>query len=251
MKIIDFTSYDESIIRAFDAINAKDVISRQSAILIKPNLVNDSPHPVTTHPECCEAVIKYIKEHSKAEIVIAEGTGDSILETDEVFEKLGYCKLAEKLDVPLIDLNYEPLKKFTNNSCNVFPEIYLPEIAFSHFIISVPVLKAHSLAIFTGTLKNMMGFAPPKYYSGNYGSWKKAVFHRKMHQSIVDLNKYRTPDLTVMDASVGLADFHLGGPECSPPVRKIIAGFDPVELDREAAALLNINWRDVPHLNPE
>jgi len=248
MKIVNFISYQESVSEAFDALNVKDIIAEQSAILIKPNLVNDSPFPVTTSPECCGAIIEYIREISAAELVIAEGTGDSDLETTEVFERLGYGELAEKFGVPLIDLNYEPLKKLKNDCCPVFPEMYLPEIAFTHYIISVPVLKAHSLSIITGTLKNMMGFAPPKYYSGQYGIWKKAVFHKSMQQSIIDLNKYRTPDLTLLDASVGLAEFHLGGAECSPPVGKIIAGFGPVEVDREAAKLLGFDWQNIPHL---
>ncbi len=248
MKIVNFTSYRKSISEAFDALDVKDVVANQSAILIKPNLVNDSPHPVTTSPECCDAIIEYLHKITDAEIVIAEGTGDSDLETPEVFENLGYCELADKYGVPLIDLNYEPLKKLENESCPVFPEMYLPEIAFTHYIISVPVIKAHSLSIITGTLKNMMGFAPPKYYSGHYGTWKKAVFHKSMQQSVIDLNKYRTPDLTLMDASVGLAEFHLGGAECSPPVGKIIAGFDPVEVDRKSAELLGFDWRGIPHL---
>jgi hypothetical protein len=48
--------------------------------------------------------------------------------------------------------------------------------------------------------------APPKHYSGRYGLWKKAVFHHHLDQAIVDLTAYRTPDFTVMDATIGLAD---------------------------------------------
>ena len=55
----------------------------------------------------------------------------------------------------------------------------------------------------------LRGLAPPRHYSGRFGSWKKAVFHGDMQQSITDLVAYRRPDLTVMDASVGLADYHL------------------------------------------
>lgn len=71
--------------------------------------------------------------------------------------------------------------------------------AMESFLISVPVLKAHSLAGVTGTLKNMTGLARPKHYSGRYGSWKKAVFHGNMQQSIIDLNRYRTPDLPLIE----------------------------------------------------
>jgi uncharacterized protein (DUF362 family) len=127
--------------------------------------------------------------------------------------------------------------------------MYLPEIAFSHFIISLPVLKAHSLADITGTLKNMMGFAPPAHYGSTSGGWKKARFHNDMQQSILDLNAYRTPDLTLLDASVGMAEFHLGGRHCNPPRQKLIAGRDPVSVDRLAASLLDIDWKSIGHLN--
>lgn len=248
LATIDFCSYNESVAAAFDEIDAGNTLAKQSAILIKPNLINSSPPPVTTPVACCEAVIEYIRSYSKATIVIAEGCGDAILETDEIFDMLGYRDLAIRQAVDLVDLNTSPLNKFENRNCSVFPEIYLPEVAFSHFIISLPVLKAHSLSVITGTLKNMIGFAPPKFYSGRLGGWKKSVFHQNLQQSIIDLNSYRSPDLSLMDASVGLAEFHLGGSHCSPPVKKIIAGFSPLEVDRQAAKLLGLDWKRIPHL---
>jgi uncharacterized protein (DUF362 family) len=242
------TGYEKSIHHALNKLNVKSVIAGQKAIMIKPNLVNGSPYPVTTPPECCEAIVTYIRSISNIPVVIAEGTGDASLETDDVFQMLGYTNLSKKINVPLLDLNHAPLKHLKNNNCNVFKEMYLPECVFEHFLISVPVLKAHSLSKLTGTLKNMMGLAPPKYYSGKYGVWKKAVFHNKMHDSIMDLNQYRTPDLTVMDAGIGLPEYHLGGRECHPPIKKILAGYDPLLLDRTAAGLLDMDWHTIKHL---
>ena len=251
LATVDFTSYHESVPTAFEKIDAGKTLAKQSAILIKPNLINATPHPVTTSAACCEAVIKYIRSCSSASIVIAEGCGDASLETDNIFNLLGYKDLAEKYDIPLVDLNGASLKKLENKNLEIFPEIYLPQIAFTHFIISLPVLKAHSIAAITGTLKNMIGFAPPKYYSGNFGGWKKSVFHKNMHQAIVDLNRYRQPDLSLIDASIGLADFHLGGRHCSPPTKKIVAGSNPVKVDRRAAQLLGLDWKHIPHLLQE
>lgn len=245
---VDFQSYENSIPNALDAIAAHEQIARQSKILIKPNLINSSPHPITTAPATCEAIIKYIRRHCSAEIVIAEGCGDVNLDTDEVFRRLGYVELAEQYGIPLIDLNHAELQTVQNPDCPVFPEMHLPEIAFTHYIISVPVLKVHSLAGVTGTLKNMMGFAPPKYYSGKYGIWKKAVFHGQIQESIIDLNTYIAPHLSIMDCSIGMAEFHMGGPHCDPPVNKIIAGYNPWEVDKEAAAMLGVNWRDIKHI---
>ncbi len=248
---VDFSSFSDSVPEALDRIGAGDVLSRQSAILIKPNLVNASPHPVTTAPECCKAVIEYVQSCSKADIVIAEGCGDSSKETDEIFDLLGYRELSDQCKVPLIDLNHAPLRKVKNRRCSVFPEMHLPEMAFTHFIISVPVLKAHSLAEMTGTLKNMVGFAPPEYYSGKYGVWKKALFHGDMQQAIIDLNRHRCPDLTLMDGSIGLPEYHLGGAKCDPPVAKLLAGFDPLAVDRMGAGFLGFDWKKISHLCPE
>ena len=251
LATVKFGSYYESVASVLDKIGAKDVLTKQSAILIKPNLTNASRHPVTTPAECCESVVDYVRSCSKASIVIAEGAGDPSLETDQIFDLLGYRKMADRHRIPLVDLNTSVVKKLESPDCSVFPEMYLPEIAFTHFIISIPVLKAHSLATITGTLKNMMGFVPPKYYCGQFGVWKKAAFHRNMHQAITDLNRYRSPDLSLIDASIGLAEYHLGGRHCNPPVGKILAGFNPLEVDRTAATLLKLDWKSIPHLASE
>ena len=231
-----------------DQIGASAILRRQDAIVIKPNLINTDPHPVTTPPACCEALIDYIRACSAAEIVIAEGCGDADCETPEVFTALGYEALAARAGVRLVDLNTAPLRRVANAACERFPEMQLPEIVFSHYLISVPVLKAHSLADITGTCKNLMGLLPPQHYGGHPGSWKKALFHHRLHQSIQELISHRAPDLSLMDATVGLASYHLGGPPCAPPVNRLLAGFDPLALDRQAAALLGMDWQTITHL---
>ncbi len=251
MASVVFRSYAASVPEVLEKIGASAVLQRQSGIVIKPNLINTDPHPVTTPSACCEALIEYIRAFSSAEIVIAEGCGDAVCETPEVFRALGYDRLAERTGVRLVDLNTAPLQRVRNTGCENFPEMLLPEIVFSHYLISVPVLKAHSLAEMTGTCKNMMGILPPEHYGGHPGSWKKARFHRRLHASIRELISYRPPDLSLMDATIGLAHYHLGGPPCKPPVNRLLAGFDPLALDRQAARLLGLDWRQVPHLADE
>lgn len=246
LAVIEHTTYTESVREAFLAVDGPAAVAGFDRLLLKPNLVNTSPFPVTTHPDFVAAVIEAITAHTDADIVIAEGCGSASHETGEIFNRLGYARLAERYGVDLLDLNHAPLVTKTNPECTVFPEMHLPEAAFTHGIVSLPVLKAHSLADVTGTLKNMMGFPPPKHYQG--GGWKKASFHARMHASIRDLNSYITPHLTIMDATVGLADYHLGGAECDPHLGKILAGTDALELDRKACELLGIDWRTVGHL---
>jgi len=247
---IIFETYEKSVPEILDSIDAASTLRNQKKVLIKPNLINISQPPITTSVSCCRAIALYVQKHSSAEVIIAEGCGEPDYETDHVFDTLGYADLALELDVQLVDLNFCETTLLKNESCTVFPEFYMPKIALDSFIISVPVLKAHSLAQITGSMKNMMGFVVPEHYQKG-GHWKKAAFHARMQESILDLNRYRTPDLTLMDATVGMAEYHLGGAHCNPPVNKLIAGYDSQEVDRIAADLLDFDWHEIGHLAHE
>ena len=244
-----FTRFQDSVSRVLDDLDFATVGGTKTKILIKPNCINSSPPPVTTPVECCEAIIRYIREVGlDAEIAVAEGCGDSGRETFEVFCDLGYDRLPRDYGVELVDLNTEPLVTLSRDDCRVLPEIYLPEILFDHYVISVPVLKAHTLARLTGTLKNMMGAAPPRHYGGHGGGWKKAFFHNHMQDAIIELNRYRMADLSIVDGSVGLAQSHLGGPTCDPPVNRIIGGYDAVRVDQACAEFLGLRVEDIAHI---
>lgn len=244
---IKFMSYAESVPAALDAAGAGEVLARQERIMIKPNLVSASPPPVTTPAAFVEAIVIYVRDNSDAEIVIAEGTGDAMRETPDIFKALGYAKLADKYGLELVDLNTAGTTVSKCKGCRIYPEMRLPAVAFESFIISAPVLKAHLFCKLTGTMKNMMGFLPPEHYGGG-GGWKKSSFHDRLDGKIADLCRHRMPDLTVMDASLGLPRSHLSGPCCDPPVNRILAGFDALELDRTAAGLLGLDWRSIGHL---
>lgn len=247
VAVIDFTECKASVLEALLAADGPSVIAGFDAILLKPNLVTAQPFPITTSPNFTAATIEAIREHTDAPIVVAEGCGSATQETDEIFAALGYVDMAAEYGVELLDLNHAPLVQKSNPDCSVFPEIWLPEVAFTHCIVSLPVLKAHSLATITGTLKNMMGFPPPAHYQVG-GSRKKSAFHGRMHGAIKDLNRYVTPHFTLMDASVGMADYHLGGATCQPPIGKVLAGVDGLEIDRMGAELLGIDWQQVGYL---
>lgn len=242
-----FHSYEETIPLLFRAIGAPEVLARQTRILIKPNLVNNSPPPVTLPVAACAALVRACRDWSTAEIVIAEGTGDRFLTTSEVFRIHGYDRLAEAECIELVDLNEADLVELSDNRCRVFPTFMIPRLVIESFVISAAVLKAHSLATVTLSMKNMIGVAPPAYYQCG-GHWKKSAFHRQMQAAVFELNRYRKPDLAFIDASIGLADHHLGGPVCDPPVNRLVAGFDPVAVDATGARLLGIPWRQVGHI---
>lgn len=217
-------------------------------VLIKPNLVADQPPPVTTPVDLVCEIVRYVQaRRPQVEIIVADGCGSLKYETAHVFHAMGYDAMAEACGIPLLDLNTAPCRHLSNPRCRRWPEFYLPEIVLDSFLISVPVLKAHSMAGVTLTMKNMMGAAPPAHYRQN-GHWQKASFHEGIQEAIFDLNRYRTPDFTVLDATVGMAEAHLWGALCSPPKNCLAAGFDPVAMDAYGAGLLGVRWQEIGHI---
>lgn len=217
-------------------------------IVLKPNLVEAAPPPITTPVALVAALADYLRRvHPAAEIIVAEGCGSKNYDTEHCFATLGYTRMAAARGIELLDLNHAPLTRLARPGCRRWPEMDLPSLLFDAFLISLPVLKAHTLAKVTLTMKNMMGAAPPSRHQQG-GHWKKAAFHRGIQAAVADLNRYRCPDFTLLDATIGLSQSHLGGPVCDPPPGLLAAAHDPVAIDAFGAGLLGRDWREIGHI---
>ena len=239
---VKFVDYRTSIARALELAGAGDHLPKHGLIIIKPNLTNSSPPPVTTSVEAAEAVYHYCKAHTKAEIVIGEGCGSGI--TSDVFAALGYTDMATKYGLELIDFNEAETTILRNDNALQLKQFHLPRIAQNAFIISLPVLKDHSFTKTTIAMKNMFGIAPGKFYAG---SWNKAKLHSpSTDKSVVDICSYKKPDLSVVDASIALKGMHLSGKQKN--IGLILAGLDPVAVDTVGSKLLGHNPKKLPYL---
>ncbi len=250
-----YRGWQESLFPLFDRAGLVDELAlcrdgtdRPDRVIIKLNLVEALAPPITTPVEPVEALVDYISgKVPDLDIIIGEGCGSLAYDTFHCFDELGYTEMAARKGVELLDLNKEECRTLKNPNCRRWPEMVLPEILFDSFLLSVPVLKAHSLSSVTLTMKNMMGVAPPAHYQQG-GGWKKASFHNGIQEAVLDLNRYRTPDFTVLEATVGMAEAHLWGSTCSPPVNTLAAGWDPVAIDAYGAVLLKKRWQDIAHI---
>jgi uncharacterized protein (DUF362 family) len=239
---VKFTDYRISITRALDLLGAGAALPQKGLIIIKPNLTNSSPPPVTTSVEAADAVYQYCKSHTDTEIAIGEGCGSG--RTPEVFSALGYTEMAGKYGLELIDFNESETIILQNDNALQLKLFHMPRAAQQAFIISLPVLKDHSFTKTTIAMKNMFGIAPGKFYAG---SWNKAKLHSpSTDKSVVDICSYKKPDLSVVDASVALKGMHLAGKHKN--IGMILAGFDPVAVDTVGSELLGHNPKKLPYL---
>ncbi len=243
-----FTCWETSVAELLEATGLEERLRDAPLLIVKPNLVEPQAPPVTTPVELVEAIISWCRTAAPhLEIVVAEGCGSLRHDTHQVFETLGYLAMARRQGVTLIDLNTAETVDLRNPACRRWPEMHLPALLFKGFLLSVPVLKAHSLAGVTLTMKNMMGAPPPVHYQQG-GGWKKASFHQNIQEAVFDLNRYRAPDFTVLDATVGMSEAHLWGPHCEPPPNRLVAGADPVAVDAYGCRLLDRDWRRIGHI---
>ncbi len=240
---VKFVDYQSSITKALDLIEAGTRLPKQGLIIIKPNLTNSSPPPVTTDVAAVEAVYNYCKKHTNVQIAIGDGCGSG--RTPDVFAALGYTELADKYSIELIDFNEAETVTVENKNAFQLKKFYMPKIVPDAFIISLPVLKDHSFTKTTIAMKNMFGIAPGKFYRG---SWNKSKLHSpSTDKSAVDICMYKKPDLSVVDASVALTGMHLAGKH--KKIKLILAGFDPVAVDAVGSELLGHNPKDLEYLN--
>ena len=229
---VPFTGYEQSISKALDLIGAGERLPQDSLIILKPNLTNSSPPPVTTSVQAVEAVYRYCRAHTKAQVIIGEGAGSG--RTHDVYAALGYTEFAKREGIRLVDFNDAETVELENPDALQLRKFHLPRIAQGAFIISIPVLKDHSFTKTTIAMKNMFGLAPAKHYAGG---WNKAKLHSpSTDDSVVDVCLYKAPDLSVVDASVALTGGHLAGKK--KHVNLILAGFDPVAVDAVGSQLL-------------
>jgi uncharacterized protein (DUF362 family) len=239
---VQFVDYPSSIGKALDLLAAPAQLPQEGLIIIKPNLTNTAPPPVTTSIAAAQAVYAYCKCHTKAKIAIGEGTGSG--RTIDAFARLGYADFAQRHGVELIDFNEAETVLLKDRQALQLKHFHMPEIVRDAFVISVPVLKDHALTGTTIAMKNMFGIAPGKVYAG---SWNKSKLHSpSTARSVVDVCRYKKPDLSVVDASIALAGGHISGSQKN--VGFILAGFDPVAVDAVGSELLGHDPKRIQYL---
>jgi uncharacterized protein (DUF362 family) len=211
-------------------------------VVIKPNIVELRHPPVTTDVRVVEGVVAALRGSGVKDMVIAEGSGTG--DTIKNFQSLGYGSLG----VRLIDLDRESTVTLSAGRYRTWREVVVPEILVDAFIISVPVLKKHSMCGVTISLKNMVGILPARHYSG-YWSYKKSEIHRvNPHGCIADICRVMSPDWAVVDASVGMKGSHISGTPMDPPVNLVYGSKDPLEADIYGCKLLDADWEDIEYL---
>ena len=248
----------ESLLNSVALVKHKDNISKTleegltyiggfgdlaSPVLIKPNIctMSDNTGYSVTRVETVKALVGLLLEtDEKLSIRIIESDSES-KNAEEAFQKFGYTKLCEEMeaagfDVKTVDLSNTPLMElqFIGDYFR-YPE--LPEIILSAgYFISLAIPKTHYLSFITGALKNLFGILPKK---------DQAFYHSKIDEVIVDLARIIRPNLSIIDARVGIEGWN------GPKTRRLdafILGHGAVSVDATMARIMGFEPEQIRHI---
>jgi uncharacterized protein (DUF362 family) len=209
-------------------------------VVIKPNITANAPSSSggTTYRELVEAIIRQVQTCQAGRIVVAEGTGAFGSTHASAFPTGGWREMAARLGIELYNLDAGPHQVVTLEARRYPNPLPIAELVLeADVFISVPCLKTHLTADYTVALKNSFALITQQMRSQVHGKYM-------IEQALVDINRSRKPDLTVVDGWDG-AEGIAGGTDFQRPAgaRLMLVGADPVAVDVVSRALMAFGAR--------
>ncbi len=213
----------------------RKLIPLNSKVLLKPNLLSaEKPgSPTVTHYSVFEAVIRIISEYTDN---ISFGDSPGFGDARKAAEKCGLISVADKYGVKFEDFTDSIHVKLDNSilckSWNVARAPYEADV-----VITLPKLKTHAMAFFTGAVKNQFGCIP---------GTQKAAWHTRMPDAnnfckmLLDLNTLVGTSFAILDGIVAMEG---NGPKNGIPkkMNTIIMGESLTAVDSVAVSLIGYN----------
>jgi len=196
------------VAKAIELAGGLGFIKKGSTVLIKPNLNTGDPHPASTNPEVVYEVINLVKKQNPYRILVGDRSG-FWLNTIDCMKKSKIYEAAESAGAEVFPFDDEEWVQVKPKEAKNWPGGYsVPQILIdADYVISVPVLKTHSIANFSIAIKNWVGILYSKDRIAGLHPFgrDKEVFGSKL----AELHLSRLPSFIVTDCT---RVFTEGGP---------------------------------------
>jgi uncharacterized protein (DUF362 family)/NAD-dependent dihydropyrimidine dehydrogenase PreA subunit len=203
-------------------------------VLLKPNILAPSPpeNGATTHPALIRALVKSLRKRG-AVCLVGDNPGINGYAANERCARIsGIYDAADGSFVNFakepvqVDFNSGPMRKLAVSR----------SVMEADLVINVPKFKTHLQTRLTGAIKNMFGIL--------VGA-EKARVHMSAPRpedfaaALVDIYRIRPPDLTIMDAIVGMQGNGPSGNDLRP-IGKILASNNGLAVDAIMALMAGV-----------
>lgn len=247
-KEYKFETVQEKLISVIENLGGlSKFVSPGETVFLKVNLLAKRlpEKAVTTHPVFVAAAAKILKDYG-CRVIIGDSPGGPFTKSalKGIYEVCGMNYAAEKSGASLnynvnsLTIPFEQglvLKKIT-----IAEEIYNADK-----VISLCKLKTHSLATFTGAIKNLFGVIPGTLKAEYHLKWPN---YNTFANGLIDICLFVNPALTLMDGIIGMEG---DGPSGGNPrkIGVILGSANPFALDMAAVRIINLPFEMVPAIS--
>ncbi|NIO23252.1 MAG: DUF362 domain-containing protein [Candidatus Aenigmarchaeota archaeon] len=190
-----------------------------------------------TSPWVLGGVIETIQDYV-GKIYVGEGMAAAFQSFEKGCKINRWDRVCEEHGVELIDLAKDDLLDVDAGDIGVPFPIKISKFAIEvPNLVSLPLMKTHSVTTFTGAVKNLFGVS--------FG--KRITYHLHLPEVITGINRAVNSNFTVMDGTVAIEG---NGPANGIPkvMDLILSGNDLVSVDSTACRIMKIDPEDVEYL---
>lgn len=243
MNVVSVIKVESSLADGVDELiqlaGCDDIIAPGDTVLLKPNIHAIQPYTTggTTNPYVVAAVANWAYNRGAKEVIVGDSPFYGCSEPERCFTDTGMGEIIEKAGVRWVTFGKHDFRIFHKASIFLPEEMGISEFVFNcNKMINISAMKTHFNCLVTLGMKNLKGCIRAE---------DKAAFHRMdLDRAIVALNKLISPDLTIVDGTIGMEGM---GPASGTPVNcnLLIAGKDIVAVDSVASSLMGIEPEEV------
>jgi uncharacterized protein (DUF362 family) len=230
-------------------------VKAAKVIFVKPNLVHHERSLAVTHLDAVRGVLDYIREHSRARVIVGDG---GMMGTAAAFRHFGYEQLPEEYEkVELVDLNEDEwVPGYSVREDGELNEVRRARTALEADLrISIAPLKTHASVGLSGAVESwVMGtWVVPSRISPVGRTWARWPWLESQgikahHASIARLFHDGPCDVALVDGVLAMqGDGPIEGEAIDAQV--MIASTDPVAVDAVAATIAGIDPHEIAYLD--
>jgi len=219
----------------------KAFVKKGQTVVVKPNIGWDviPEHAANTNPKLIHRIVKRCFEAGAKKVFVFDNTCDN---WSKCYSNSGIQKAASDAGATVVTGSSEghyqevDVKGGKRLKSAKVHELILESDVF----INVPILKHHSSANTTISMKNLMGIV-----------WDRGYWHQNnLHQCIADMVTYRKPDLNIVDAYRVLKRNGPRGVSADDvlTLKSQIISTDIVAADSAAAKLFGVEPSSINHI---
>jgi uncharacterized protein (DUF362 family) len=230
----------EMLDEAMDLLGGMDrIVHPGDYVVIKGNFFAPYPPPVSVDRRVAAALIRAVRRAGASRVVLCEavsigtrlGRGTT---TAAIMDELGVREAAEEAGAEVLCLEDDRRIRLEVPNARSIGWVDYPKCMWDcNVLIDLPCMKTHTMTMVTLGIKNFQGILSDgqKYYA-----------HRDdLEQKLVDLQKIRRPDLTVIDGLIAMEGDGAGEQGTPRPMNLLIASRDIVAADSTAASCMGID----------